>query len=34
MVKYTDDLRFPDKKEQKNRIQILMKNLTDTKIVG
>ncbi|WP_102272083.1 hypothetical protein [Cytobacillus massiliigabonensis] len=33
MVKYTDDLRFPDKEEQKKQYSSIDEDITDTKIV-
>jgi ketosteroid isomerase-like protein len=33
MVKYTDDLRFPDKEEQKKQYSNIEEEITDTKIV-
>ncbi|GAA0336530.1 hypothetical protein GCM10008967_28610 [Bacillus carboniphilus] len=33
MVKYTDDLRFPDKEEQKKQYKNIEEEITDTKIV-
>ncbi|MEG0619453.1 MAG: hypothetical protein RR557_09160 [Bacilli bacterium] len=33
LVKYSDDLRFPDKVEQKERYSNIDENITDTKIV-
>ncbi|KEF39545.1 hypothetical protein M670_01318 [Schinkia azotoformans MEV2011] len=33
MVKYTDDLRFPDKEEQKKEYEKINDEITDTRIV-
>ncbi|MFE8696405.1 hypothetical protein ACFYKT_08655 [Cytobacillus sp. FJAT-53684] len=33
MVKYTDDLRFPDKVEQKKQYSNIEEEITDTKII-
>lgn len=33
MVKYADDIRFPDKAEQKEEYSAMDNNITDTKIV-